>query len=243
MSRRRSPSLWLVAALGGLAAAAPAGACTGDCGARGIVAVHDLVRAVGIALGEAPLDACAAIDADGDGVASVAELVGAVGHALEGCPTAVDQAWEGPVGTCDKPSIIYQVRAHQPFGQEFTPTRPLLAAVEVYVRAASPPYSGALQLVVRAGAIDGPVLGRVTREISDTAGVIRWERFAFPTPLTLAPGEPHVIELASDSAVFMWLTDTGAPPCDPDAYRRGRAILLGQPIDNDAYFRTLAIAD
>ena len=71
--------------------AAAARACTGDCGTRGLVGVGDLVRAVTIALGEATLDACAAIDADANGSASVGELVAAVGNALDGCPTVIDQ--------------------------------------------------------------------------------------------------------------------------------------------------------
>jgi hypothetical protein len=33
----------------------------------------------------------------------------------------------------------------------------------------------------------------------------------------------------------------GSPLCDLDAYRGGRAILLGKPFDNDAYLRTPAI--
>lgn len=235
---------WLLGALLVLGApAGPARACTGDCGARGVVEVSDVVRAVGIALGEAGLDTCAAIDADADGRASVSELVTAVGHALAGCPTVVDQRWEGPVGECDKPSIIYQIRAHQPFGQEFTPTRPLLAAVEVYVRASGPPYTGTLTLNLRRAAIDGPLVGSVTRLMPYDDGPARWERFAFAAPLAVEPGALHVVEMTADTAIFMWRTDMGFPPCDPDAYRAGRGILLGEPFNNDAYFRTFAVAD
>jgi hypothetical protein len=221
----------------------PVHACSGDCRAVGVVSVSDLVTAVAIALDQARLETCAAIDADGDGRASVGELVTAVGHALEGCPTAVDQHWEGPVGDCDRPSTIFQILAHQPIGQEFSPTRPLLGAVEVYVRAANPPYSGTLTLNLRQAAIDGALLASVTRALPFDPGRIHWERFAFAAPVAVEPGETHVIELLADNASLMWLTDIGSPPCDPDAYRGGRGILLGETRDWDAYFRTLAISD
>ncbi|MBX3026932.1 hypothetical protein KF840_18650 [bacterium] len=221
--------------------AAPVGACSGDCASRGAVGVTDLVLAVSIALGESALDRCVAADADGDGRVSVGELVAAVGHALDGCPTVIDQRWEGPVGPCDKPSIIYQIRAHQPIGQEFTPTHPLLAGAEVYLRASAPPYEGSVSMLVHEDTIDGAVLGSATRFATFPPSAAGWQRFLFPTPLPLEPGRRYVIELTAEDAVLMWLTDQGAPPCDPDGYRGGQGILLGQPFDNDAYFRTLAV--
>ena len=60
-------------------------ACAGDCDGDGSVAINELVRAVGIALGGTPLGQCATADANGDGSVTIAELVGAVGLALGGC--------------------------------------------------------------------------------------------------------------------------------------------------------------
>jgi ELWxxDGT repeat protein len=59
--------------------------CAGDCDGGGTVTVEELVRSVGIALGTASRDACAASDLNGDDAVSIDELVAAVRAALEGC--------------------------------------------------------------------------------------------------------------------------------------------------------------
>ena len=59
--------------------------CPGDCDGDGVVAVAELVTAVGVALGGAPLEACAPGDRDADARITVDELLGAVGGALRGC--------------------------------------------------------------------------------------------------------------------------------------------------------------
>lgn len=61
------------------------GSCRGDCNGDAAVTVEELVRAVNIALGQQPLDACAVLDADGSGSVSIDELIVAVGNALIGC--------------------------------------------------------------------------------------------------------------------------------------------------------------
>lgn len=61
-------------------------ACPGDCGADDTVAVNELIIAVNIALGNAPVDDCSAIDTNGDGQVTVNELIQAVNAALNGCP-------------------------------------------------------------------------------------------------------------------------------------------------------------
>jgi len=60
-------------------------ACRGDCDLNGVVAINELVRAVGIALGEATLAVCPVMDADGSGSVTINELIAAVGRALNGC--------------------------------------------------------------------------------------------------------------------------------------------------------------
>lgn len=60
-------------------------ACVGDCDENGIVAVDELVRAVTIALGTTPPQACPAADSEGDGLVTVSGLVQAVVAALQGC--------------------------------------------------------------------------------------------------------------------------------------------------------------
>ena len=60
------------------------GPLAGDCDGDGTVRINELVMAVNIALGSAPMAACVAVDADGSGVAEIHEVVGAVANALRG---------------------------------------------------------------------------------------------------------------------------------------------------------------
>lgn len=62
------------------------GGCPGDCDGDGTVSIANLIVAVNIALGSAPLADCPAVDSNGDGQVGVAELVQAVNAALNGCP-------------------------------------------------------------------------------------------------------------------------------------------------------------
>ena len=57
-------------------------ATAGDCDDDGAVTVAELVRAVGIALASAPLNACPAADANADGTVAIDELIAAVTAAL-----------------------------------------------------------------------------------------------------------------------------------------------------------------
>lgn len=61
--------------------------CIGDCSGNGLVQINELIAGVRIALGQATIDDCAALDADGDGSVEIAELVRAVNEALASiCP-------------------------------------------------------------------------------------------------------------------------------------------------------------
>lgn len=76
----------LAAALAAGPAATVAGvSCAGDCNGDGRISVDELVRAVGIALGNDPPSACPGLDTSGNGRVEVGELVAAVGRALNGC--------------------------------------------------------------------------------------------------------------------------------------------------------------
>jgi hypothetical protein len=59
--------------------------CPGDCDASGEVTVDEILAAVGIALGNRPIDTCLDADANGDGEVSVDEILQAVSAALAGC--------------------------------------------------------------------------------------------------------------------------------------------------------------
>jgi CSLREA domain-containing protein len=63
-------------------------AVDGDCNADGTVDIAELVTGVGIAVGETRLEACVAVDGNGDADVTIAELVRAVTAALQGCQHA-----------------------------------------------------------------------------------------------------------------------------------------------------------
>lgn len=114
-------ALWLLAALPARAA------CPGDCDGSGQVAVNELVTAVGIALGEQPLEACLTADVGGDGDVGVAELVAAVNSALAGCPADVTPTAPATV----EPTTIgatQEARTPTATGVPLTATRTVLSS-------------------------------------------------------------------------------------------------------------------
>jgi hypothetical protein len=60
--------------------------CTGDCDGDQEVSVAELIRAVNIALGSAPVESCEDLDANEDGQIGVEELIAAVARSLGDCP-------------------------------------------------------------------------------------------------------------------------------------------------------------
>ena len=63
----------------------PAAQCTGDCDGNATVTIDELIRGVGISLGNLPLTECGVFDASGDGAVSISELITGVNHTLHGC--------------------------------------------------------------------------------------------------------------------------------------------------------------
>jgi hypothetical protein len=59
--------------------------CPGDCDTDGRVAIHELTTGVRMALGDAEITACPAMDGDGRGGVQVDDLVAAVTASLHGC--------------------------------------------------------------------------------------------------------------------------------------------------------------
>jgi hypothetical protein len=76
-------------------------ACAGDCDASGEVTVDELLIGVGMALGEASPESCAAFDNDLDGAVTVDEILAAVSNALNGCP-APETGCNGADALCDR---------------------------------------------------------------------------------------------------------------------------------------------
>jgi hypothetical protein len=79
-------SILAVAALATCLASPAAGVCAGDCDGNGTVAINELIRCVSIALGQAEVEICSAIDTNGMGDVSISELIAAVRAGLDGCP-------------------------------------------------------------------------------------------------------------------------------------------------------------
>ncbi len=59
--------------------------CVGDCDVSQSVTVNEILTGVSIALGNATITECSALDQDGSGTVSVDELITAVNNALNGC--------------------------------------------------------------------------------------------------------------------------------------------------------------
>ncbi len=64
---------------------AKAQSCVGDCNDNGQVTISELIRGVGIALGQQELSSCLAFDPNGNQMVSINELIGGVNSALRGC--------------------------------------------------------------------------------------------------------------------------------------------------------------
>ena len=62
------------------------GACVGDCGGDGTVAINELIIGVNIALGAEAPGVCPAFQ-DAQGTVTIARLIQGVSNALNGCPS------------------------------------------------------------------------------------------------------------------------------------------------------------
>ena len=63
----------------------PRTGCLGDCDGSEAVTVDEIIRAVGIALGNEPIDVCYRFDPDADEMVTVDEIIGGIASALDGC--------------------------------------------------------------------------------------------------------------------------------------------------------------
>ncbi len=80
--------------------------CVGDCNQDERVTVGELITGVALALRNAPIDQCDAIDADSNGNVAIGELITAANAALVGCETTVscrDDSACSPPKSCRSP--------------------------------------------------------------------------------------------------------------------------------------------
>jgi hypothetical protein len=127
-----------------------------------------------------------------------------------------------------------------PVGQEFVPTVSPLNVVELWIShgmEGSEPASD-ITVRVREGAIDGAVLGE-SLPVHVAGEVAEAMTFTFTTPVILTPGAVHVLEAVVAPGGGNPMIGGSETPDYPD----GRAILLGQPVPADLWFRTGATED
>jgi cysteine-rich repeat protein len=73
--------------------------CRGDCDQSGSVSIAELIRAVGVALDDAPVATCDAVDRNRDGTVRINELIAAVEAASNGCNSGSAVARMQPTST------------------------------------------------------------------------------------------------------------------------------------------------
>lgn len=152
---------------------------------------------------------------------------------LGAAPRAV--AYSLDQGHSPEIATVWNVVAMAPVGQEFTPSVPLMDVAELWIVRFSTDAEVPADVFVRvrAGTVDGAVLGRSRTVHLDGphSGAVE---FHFDPPLALAPGSLCVLELGvePDSGI----TFVGGNNL-PD-YPAGRGILYGSPRAMDLWFRT-----
>src|SRR6266487_2086320 len=91
-----------------------------------------------------------------------------------------------------------QVLAHMPIGQEFTPSQPILVAVDVAFRGSDSGGFDTITVNIRKGTITSPILATTSQVVpgcSLTPPANCLVHFDFPTPLLVNPGDKYVLEL------------------------------------------------
>lgn len=123
-----------------------------------------------------------------------------------------------------------QILHFMPVGQEFTPTEPILVAVDVRLAGINT-RSGddTITAIIRKGTIGSPVLATESQIVwAFFRGLVH---FHFPTPLSVIPGDVYVLELQATKGTHAWNYDVGYPG--------GSGVLFGQPeILTDFAFQT-----
>lgn len=110
-----------------------------------------------------------------------------------------------------------QILIGMPAGQEFTPSKSTILAVELLLLSANSPYTDNLTVRIREASITGAILGTSrTESISrppDSSWTF-WQRFVFPLPVFVLPGEKYVYEVVATNVSFGQLYVDASGPCD-----------------------------
>jgi hypothetical protein len=91
----------------------------------------------------------------------------------------------------------------QPFGQEFTPSAPVLVGVDVELVATNASGDDTITVNIRKGNIGNPVLATASQIVPESihAGLMH---FDFPSPLAVTPGETYVLEVQATKSTHAW---------------------------------------
>ena len=190
----------------------------------------------GVLAGTEKCDDGNVVDGDGCTALCTLEVIG-----------VVDQSWLGPPEGCSQAEGAISPVEASPMGQEFTPASDELSGVEVGLTVfGGTDRQRTLSLLVRAGTIDGPILGEADVLINTL--LLRSElfvRFQFSPPLPLTPDAVHVLQLTTVAPELLWLRVFGGQSCSIGNYPDGQPIEFGEPAGAGLYpwdflFRTFA---
>ncbi len=147
-------------------------------------------------------------------------IIGAVAPFMIGDVLAhgnVDQS--NPVGAGGS-----QILANGPVAQEFTPSQPILVAVDVNLSLAIDEGSDTLTVNIREGSLASPVLATTSQLVAPCPNIPPFAcgltHFDFPSPLMVTPGNTYILELQATKTTHAWVRADGG-------YSRGAAIIQG----------------
>ena len=157
----------------------------------------------------------------------VAILASAVAPNVSAHPFAVDQESLPLIRT--RWSLVYLA----PVGQEFTPTKTTLDAVELIIANTdvASPFPADILVRVHRSSIDGPVVG-TSLTVTLPFGSDGVQHFDFPLAVPLIPGQLFVMEVVPSGQGNPGIAGGSDPP-----YSGGRVITLGNPGQDDLWFR------
>ena len=153
----------------------------------------------------------------------------------------VDQAWEGPPEPRPGRNASAQTISLQaPLGMEFTPSQPTLVGIDVSIIGVNEGGDATIEVRIREASISGTILASASREIAESiggsTGDVSFFHFDLTTPISVAPAQTYVIEVASSTSSHAW---NGAEwPGHGGEYPGGEPIVLGTVSGTDFFFRT-----
>ena len=117
-----------------------------------------------------------------------------------------------------------QILAHMPIGQEFTPSQPILVAVDVFFRGGGG-EEDIITVNIRKGSISSVILATTSQTVAPCPFAPPYTclvHFDLPSPLAVTPSEIYVLELQASRTFHAWQSGFG-----PGDYPGGSPIIQG----------------